>query len=148
MRAPLLNAWAGGPKAARLTGSSTTDLVRAALATVESVLGSTAGLMEAQVHDWQDDPYARGAYSYMTVGGQGAREALAAPLQRTLYFAGEATNTQGEAGTVGGALQSGIQCWSLAVMCAYLPSAQRNVAEGTRPGCSVPRRGGISFNAK
>jgi monoamine oxidase len=109
MRAPLLNAWAGGPKAARLTGSSSTDLVRAALETVESVLGSADGLMEAQVHDWQADPYARGGYSYMTVGGQGAREALAAPLQHTLYFAGEATNTQGEAGTVGGALQSGVR---------------------------------------
>ena len=36
------------------------------------------------------------------------------------------------------ALHSGAQCWSLAVMCAYLPSLQRNVAEGTRPGCSVP----------
>jgi monoamine oxidase len=30
-------------------------------------------------------------------------------LQHTLYFAGEATDTQGEAGTVAGALQSGIR---------------------------------------
>ena len=40
------------------------------------------------------------------------------------------------------------QCWSLAVMCAYLPSAQRKVAEGTRPGCSVPSLGGTSPSAK
>ena len=46
------------------------------------------------------------------------------------------------------ALHSGAQCWSLAVMCAYLPSLQRKVAEGTRPGCSVPSRGGTSPNAK
>jgi len=39
---------------------------------------------------------------------KGAREALQAPLGDTLYFAGEATDTQGEAGTVAGALQSGL----------------------------------------
>ena len=109
LRAPLVTAWAGGPKAVRLTGTSSARLVRAALATVESVLGGADGLMEAQVHDWQHDPYARGGYSYVTVGGEGAREALGAPLQHTLYFAGEATDTQGEAGTVAGALQSGIR---------------------------------------
>jgi monoamine oxidase len=43
------------------------------------------------------------------VGGEGGREALQAPLADTLYFAGEATDTEGEAGTVAGALQSGIR---------------------------------------
>src|SRR5438270_769334 len=52
---------------------------------------------------------ARGAYSYVTVGGEGARQALQAPLADTLYFAGEATDTQGEAGTVAGGLQSGLR---------------------------------------
>jgi monoamine oxidase len=37
----------------------------------------------------------------------GARKALAAPLKETLYFAGEASDYEGEAGTVAGALQSG-----------------------------------------
>ena len=45
-------------------------------------------------------------------------------------------------------LHSGSQCWSLAVTWANLPSLQRNVADGTRPGCSVPSRGGISPSAK
>jgi monoamine oxidase len=48
----------------------------------------------------------RGAYSYVRVGGEGAREALAAPEGGRLYFAGEATDP-GQAGTVAGALQSG-----------------------------------------
>jgi monoamine oxidase len=61
----------------------------------------------AWVHDWQSDPYARGAYSYVKVAGEKAREQLAAPLRDTLFFAGEATDTEGEAGTVAGALQSG-----------------------------------------
>jgi len=109
MRAPLLTAWAGGPKAARLTGRPAPELVRLALATVKGVFGTsrTGELVAAYVQDWQDDPCARGGYSYVTVGGQGARELLAAPMQDTLYFAGEATDTEGEAGTVAGALASG-----------------------------------------
>jgi len=58
------------------------------------------------LQDWARDPYSRGGYSYVLVGGEGAREALGAPLQDTLYFAGEATDAE-EAGTVAGALRSG-----------------------------------------
>ena len=64
-------------------------------------------LAGAWVHDWLRDPYARGAYSHVLVGGEGAAEILAKPLAGTLFFAGEATDTGGEAGTVAGALQSG-----------------------------------------
>ena len=67
-----------------------------------------AMLERAYLHDWQADPFARGAYSYVIAGGTGARKALAAPVQNTLFFAGEAADTQGESGTVAGALQSGM----------------------------------------
>jgi len=109
MRAPLLTAWAGGPKAARLTGLSQRDLLGQALASIRSVLGRIPQPRAYYVQDWQADPFARGGYSYVRVGGEGAREALQKSLERTLFFAGEATNTEGEAGTVGGALQSGIR---------------------------------------
>jgi monoamine oxidase len=59
------------------------------------------------LHDWQADPHARGAYSYLLAGGGNARRALASPLSETLFFAGEAADAGGEAGTVAGALQSG-----------------------------------------
>ena len=107
MRAPLLTAWAGGPKAARLAGRGSHALVHLALQTVEGVLQQDGSLAAAYVHDWRSDPYARGGYSYVKVNGEGAREQLAAPLEATLFFAGEATNAEGESGTVGGALQSG-----------------------------------------
>jgi monoamine oxidase len=106
MHAPLLTAWAGGPKAARLTGFSEEELLKQALASVRSVLKSDEEPQAFLVHDWQADPYARGGYSYVKVGGTGAREELAAPLEDTLYFAGEATDTE-QSGTVGGALASG-----------------------------------------
>jgi monoamine oxidase len=108
MHAPLLTAWAGGPKAARLTGSSEKLLLRSAVESVQSVLGRTEELLAFAIHDWQADPYARGGYSYVRVGGTGAREELAAPLKGTLFFAGEATDTE-QSGTVGGALASGLR---------------------------------------
>ena len=110
-RAPLLVAWAGGPKALRLAGASIRALTREAVASLTSLFGAKArieGRLDAAwAHDWQQDPYARGAYSYVAVGAHGARKALAAPLQDTLYFAGEATDFEGEHGTVAGALRSG-----------------------------------------
>jgi monoamine oxidase len=107
LRAPLFTAWAGGPRAAKLTGKSRRTLVNKALADVQRIFPD-ARLAAARVQDWQQDPYSRGGYSYVLVGGAGAREVLAAPLQDTLFFAGEATDTE-EAGTVAGALRSGVR---------------------------------------
>jgi monoamine oxidase len=111
-RAPLLIAWAGGPRAQRLAaGAAAEDIVRKALASLESLFGReidiAAELRAWYYHDWQQDPFARGAYSYVTVGGSDARAALGEPLEDTLFFAGEATDEEG--GTVAGALQSGVR---------------------------------------
>jgi monoamine oxidase len=110
-RAPLLTAWVAGPKAARLSTSTMPDLVRQALESLSTVFGGRATsdfqLEAAYLHNWQTDPLARGAYSYIKVGGKDARNELAEPLDDTLFFAGEATDTEEEAATVTGALQSG-----------------------------------------
>ena len=58
-------------------------------------------------HNWELDPFARGAYSYQRVGGANATDMLARPLKRTLFFAGEATGTGGSTGTVDGAIGTG-----------------------------------------
>jgi len=105
MRAPLLTAWAGGPKAAKMSGQSARSLIGKALGGVQAMFPD-ARLADALVQDWRQDRYARGGYSYVLVGGMGAREQLALPLDDTLYFAGEATDAE-EAGTVNGALRSG-----------------------------------------
>jgi monoamine oxidase len=111
LRAPLLTAWIGGPKAARLSTSETPDIVRQALESLSTVFGGRAysefQLEAAYLHNWQTDPFALGAYSYIAVGGEDARGLLATPLEDTLFFAGEATDTEDEAATVTGALQSG-----------------------------------------
>ncbi len=53
------------------------------------------------------DPYATGVYSYLSAGGMSAPQALAEPINNTLFFAGEATETSGHTGTVHGALMTG-----------------------------------------
>jgi monoamine oxidase len=105
---PLLTLWAGGPRAAALSGLSRDQLLERALAAVQDVFGARAQdeLSAAFLHDWQGDPFARGAYSYVTVGGGDAPRRLALPLADTLYFAGEAT-CRDSMGTVEAALQSG-----------------------------------------
>ena len=106
MRVPLMTAWAGGPKAAQLAGLPRKAQLERALASLRTVFGRIPGVAEACVQDWQADPFSRGGYSYVLVGGRGARSALARPVEDTLFFAGEATDGE-EAGTVAGALRSG-----------------------------------------
>jgi monoamine oxidase len=112
-RSPFLNAWTGGPAAARLCEKSDSEIVQIALESLRALFGDSlppgkAELEAAFVHNWERDPFARGAYSYVGVGhNDDARRELAAPLDDTLFFAGEATDTEGEAATVTGALQSG-----------------------------------------
>lgn len=111
LRAPLLCAWAGGPRAARLSASNDfTGIVRHALDSVDAVFNGRCDprsqLEAVYVHDWARDPFSHGAYSYVAVGGGSAREELGQPLDDTLFFAGEATDTE-ESATVTGALLSG-----------------------------------------
>ena len=111
VRTPLVVAWAGGPRAARLSKASRPQVIKHAVASFVSLFGKARGvivtLQDAWLHDWQRDPFARGAYSHVLVDGEGATDRLAQPLANTLFFAGEATDTAGHAGTVAGALQSG-----------------------------------------
>ena len=109
LRAPSLVAWAGGPKAARLGTMPREAVLHEAVRCVAALFPGgrvSERVVSAQFHDWSADPFARGAYSYVTVGGRSARKRLAAPLRDTLFFAGEATDDE-SAATVEGALRSG-----------------------------------------
>ncbi|HEX3466001.1 MAG TPA: NAD(P)/FAD-dependent oxidoreductase [Candidatus Elarobacter sp.] len=111
LRAPLLVGWAGGPKAAALAGRGEPELVATALADLRTLFGGEIDpgeeLEAAYLHDWQRDPWSRGAYSYVAVGAGDPRADLAAPVDDVIYFAGEATAGANEAGTVAGALITG-----------------------------------------
>jgi monoamine oxidase len=108
---PVVTGWAGGPNGRALAGLSEAQRVQVALDALSVVLGMDRGtLHEGQrggySHDWHADPFSRGAYSYAAVGGSSAGEALGAPLDATLFFAGEATESDGQNATVHGAIAS------------------------------------------
>jgi monoamine oxidase len=114
VRAPVLVGWAGGAAADGLAGEGGGNLIERALESLTRALGVARAEVEGQfeaayTHDWQADPFARGAYSYLPVGGVEAQEVLARPVEGTLFFAGEATNTDGHSATVHGAIATGLR---------------------------------------
>jgi monoamine oxidase len=110
-RAPMLVAWTGGPAALALSGVEVAEQKEIALRGLARGLGLPFKSIVREVtgawaHDWQADPWSRGAYSYTRVGGGSAARLLARPVEDTLFVAGEATDSI-RAGTVEGALASG-----------------------------------------
>jgi monoamine oxidase len=109
VRLPVLMAWAGGPAAQRLADLSMEEIYAQALHTIGRLYGIPdlwRYLIAVRGYDWQRDPFAQGAYSFVRPGGLGARALLSRPVYDTLFLAGEATD-EDEAATVAGALQSG-----------------------------------------
>jgi len=111
-RSPIITGWAPFKCADKLSGQNAKFVTDKALTTLSRIMSlpkkDLAVLLEkAHLHDWQSDPFSRGAYSYVKVGGKNAPEILGKPIEKTLFFAGEATDTTGHAGTVHGAIASG-----------------------------------------
>jgi monoamine oxidase len=111
-KTPIITGWAPFDCAERLSAKSAIFVVNQGLETLGRLLTIRVedlqhSLEDAYFHDWQSDPFSRGAYSYGKVGADGAQEALGHPVENTLFFAGEATDTSGHNGTVHGAIESG-----------------------------------------
>jgi monoamine oxidase len=109
-----LTGWTGGPRSAKLLGLSAEALGRLACDRLAEVFHVDAEFVRGQMlgcytHNWQADPNALGAYSYIGVGGMDAPERLAEPVTETLYFAGEHTDTTAQWGTVHAAMRSGLR---------------------------------------
>jgi monoamine oxidase len=115
--APMLTAWAAGPKAVALAKKAAVSggpraLLEEALRVLAKIFGLEAAaikkmLVSWHTHDWQADAYSRGAYSYAPAGALDASLRMTQPVERTLFFAGEHTDTEGHWGTVHAALNSG-----------------------------------------
>jgi monoamine oxidase len=113
IRSTALTGWAGGPAAEKLAAAgdelAIIDVAVKALSRMLRISPRSlrAKLRSAHAYDWQRDALARGAYSYLRISAGNARATLARPIDQTLFLAGEATDTTGQAGTVAGALASG-----------------------------------------
>jgi monoamine oxidase len=111
---PVITGWAGGPYATRLAGVAERELLDLAVGSLSHALGRSRPDLSARLeyhhfHDWGSDPFARGAYTYVGVGGLEAHRTLAESVADTLYFAGEATCGEGLNATMDGALRSGLR---------------------------------------
>jgi monoamine oxidase len=111
---PSLTGWAGGPAAARLATRGSEELVELGMTSLAGALGLPVAEVADQLvasyhHDWQSDPFARGAYSYVGVGGITAHETLSRPIDRTIFLAGEACAGGGRNATMHGAIESGLR---------------------------------------
>ena len=118
VRAPLLVGWAGGPRAELLLSDSPDALRDRSLQALSRIFAVPVKVLEDLLadfytHNWATDPFSRGAYSYIPVGGLKAQAALAEPVENTIYFAGEAANKKGHHGTVHGAIASGLRAAEL-----------------------------------
>jgi monoamine oxidase len=112
VRAPVIVGWSGGSRAEELLLESDESVMNDALDSLSQIVRMPRKriedlLEEGYMHNWRRDPFSLGAYSYIPVHGLSAPDELAQPIDDTLFFAGEATNTDGHHGTVHGALATG-----------------------------------------
>jgi monoamine oxidase len=104
-----LTGWVAGRRADPLNLEA---LPETGLATLAGLLGRELPelrkyLVRWHQHDWRNDVHSLGSYSYVPRGAIRASDVLSVPVQNTLFFAGEHTDTSGHWGTVHGALRSG-----------------------------------------
>ena len=109
----------GGPAAWDLSRAGPAATEAFARAEFAGLLGADAAatLGGAVVTTWGEDPAFLGAYAYAKPSHAAARAAMDAPLG-PLLFAGEAWCTDGLAGTVGGAFNSGERAAAAAIRIA------------------------------
>lgn len=106
---PILVALIGGQAALALETKSGEEVVSQAMKQLQKMYPNAVNPSRAVVTRWAGDPFARGAFSYLTVGCTGNEyDILAKPVGDRLFFSGEATNRDYPA-TVTGAYLSGIR---------------------------------------
>lgn len=74
---------------------------------IRKIVNGAETVPVATIYDWSQDPYIKGGFSYPFAGTTHQdRINLSTPVNNQIFFAGEATDVNGDAGTVSGALLS------------------------------------------
>jgi len=109
---PVLIAYATGPRAtalAKISEAEATSIAVRDLGRLFPKADAGGTLTDGRRIDWAADPLARGGYSFVRVGGTGAREMLATADTGALLWAGAATESSPIAETVEAAYLSGLR---------------------------------------
>jgi monoamine oxidase len=111
-RHPVLTGWFAGPKTDAVSHLSANELVQMGLASLSEIFNISldslrSHLVASQAINWDNDPFARGAYSYATPGTRDAQSVLRQPDGSGVFFSGEALYDGPDMGTVEAALASG-----------------------------------------
>jgi len=109
---PVLTGWIGGLAAQEMSALGDKRIIALAAESLSRLFHLTPKKISEQIsgwhfHNWSRDPFSRGAYTYTTAGGMDAAAKLAESVEKTLFFAGEATESTGHNATVHGAIMTG-----------------------------------------
>ena len=109
-RQPVLLGFNAADRGVEIEGWSDKAIVEDAMRTLRIMHGDDIPEpLDVQLTRWHRDPFARGSYSFNALGTTPAtRDALAAPLEGALFFAGEATE-RNYFSTTHGAYLSGVR---------------------------------------
>ncbi len=107
----VLTGWMAGPTASGGKYDDENYVLKEGLQSLSTLFRLTEKelrdlLIYAHITNWFTDPFARGAYSYTTVATKKVLPVAIAPVENTLFFAGEAFNDDVELGTVEAAFAS------------------------------------------
>jgi monoamine oxidase len=109
---PLLTGWLNGAQAKKLPNTDAASLLQESLQTLSNIFKIKVSSLKQKltawhIEDWSKDRFALGGYSYDTLQTANAKKILNAPIEQTIFFAGEGLY-EGEAfGTVEAAFVSG-----------------------------------------
>ncbi|WP_315758442.1 MULTISPECIES: NAD(P)/FAD-dependent oxidoreductase [unclassified Bradyrhizobium] len=110
----VLTGWLAGPPAGAFVALDDVALIESGLSALASIFSQPVDslrqqLLASHVTDWAKDPFARGAYSYATLGSREAQDTLSCCEGERVLISGEALYRGRDMGTVEAALASGQQ---------------------------------------
>lgn len=111
---PILAAFNAGSRAREISTWPKEKVIESIMQVLKHIYGKEIPEPTASIiTDWDNDPYARGSYSYIPLGVKGKEcVILAEPISDCIFFAGEATDDK-TLSTVHGAYLSGIKAAKL-----------------------------------
>ncbi|WP_168196604.1 NAD(P)/FAD-dependent oxidoreductase [Bdellovibrio sp. ZAP7] len=111
-RSNILIAWQGGPKAYEISFWTKEERVHHAFKTLSLITGRSPAFLKrhclrSHEHNWSQDPYSLGAYTYVGVQKNGEYRNLRKVFHKRIVLAGEGTSVGSMIGTIQGAMASG-----------------------------------------